>query len=236
MKNYQSLHYRHYYRMRQSGETVECTQQECFAPAEMPTPDNPFVQRWYYSPDRELAIRLPRNTMGEDTHRANAADLKSQERSKEKENICIGQTSAATCSVTCETCPNRKYCESPHLATNGVGCKKKCDYCSVYMRRTLDMDKPLSSKDDGTEVLFEVEDKRHDIETTYIADEQYSAILVAINALTTEERRLWDELLGEKTKAKIAEECGLSEGAIRKRVKKLAQTLRENSTLKNYFE
>ena len=40
----------------------------------------------------------------------------------------------------------------------------------------------------------------------------------------------------DKTKAKIAEECGLSEGAIRKRVKKLARTLRENPALKNYFE
>ncbi len=42
--------------------------------------------------------------------------------------------------------------------------------------------------------------------------------------------------LRDKTKVKIAEECGLSEGAIRKRVKKLAQTLRENTALKNYFE
>ena len=75
MKNYQQFHYRHYYRMRQSGETVECTRQECFAPAETPTADNPFVQRWYYSPDREVAIRLPRNVMGDDTHKANAADL-----------------------------------------------------------------------------------------------------------------------------------------------------------------
>lgn len=80
MKNYQQFHYCHYYRMRQSGETVECTRQECFAPAETPTVDNPFVQRWYYSPDREMAIRLPRNAMGDDTHKANAADLKSQER------------------------------------------------------------------------------------------------------------------------------------------------------------
>ena len=236
MKNYQQIHYRTYYRMRPSGETVECTRQECFAPAETPTADNPFVQRWYYSPDREMAIRLPRNTMGDDTHKANAADLKSQERAQEKPNICIGQTLAATCSVTCETCPNCKYCESPHRATNGISCKCKCDYCSVYMRRTLDLDKPLGFNDDGTEVLFELEDKCFDIEATYIAEEQSSAILVAIDSLTSEERYLWDELLSEKTKARIAEECGLSEGAIRKRVKKLARTLRENPALKNYFE
>ena len=54
MKNYQKFHYRSYYRMRPTGETVECTRQECFAPAETPTADNPFVQRWYYSPDLRL--------------------------------------------------------------------------------------------------------------------------------------------------------------------------------------
>lgn len=236
MKNYQKLHYKHYFRMIPSGETVECTRQECFAPPETPTADNPFIQRWYYSPDREMAIRLPRNAMGDETHRANAADIKTQERAQEKPNLCIGQTSAASCTVNCENCRNRKYCESPHIATNGVGCKSKCDYCSSYMRRTLDLDKPLGFNDDGTDVLFDLADERCNIEATYIADEQHSVILVAVDSLTPEERYLWDELLSEKTKAKIAEECGLSEGAIRKRVKKLVWTLRENPALKNYFE
>ena len=236
MKNYQQFHYRHYYRMRQSGETVECTRQECFAPAETPTADNPFVQRWYYSPDCEMAIRLPRNTMGDDTHKANAADLKSQERAQKKPNLCIGQTSAATCSVTCQHCSNRQFCDAPNRTDNGAGCKRKCDFCSVYMRRTLDLDKPLGFNDDGSEVLFELEDERFDTAAAYAADEQHAAIFRAVDSLIPEERYLWDELLSEKTKAKIAEECGLSEGAIRKRVKKLAQTLRENPALKNYFE
>ena len=236
MKNYQQFHYRTYYRMRQSGETVECTRQECFAPAEMPTADNPFIQRWYYSPDREMAIRLPRNAMGDETHQGNAADLKTQERAQAKPNFCIGQTSAASCRVTCENCRNKDYCDSPSRACNGTDCKRKCNYCSVYMRRSLDLDKPLGFNDDGSVVMFDLADERCDVEATYIADEQHSAILIAVDSLTPEERYLWDELLSEKTKAKIAEECGLSEGAIRKRVKKLAQTLRENPALKNYFE
>jgi len=236
MKNYQQLHYHHYYRMFSSGETVECNKKECFAPADTPTVDNPFIQRWYYSPDREMAIRLPRNAMGDETHKANAADLKTQERTQEKTNLCIGQTSAASCTVTCENCRNRKYCESAHRATNGVGCKSKCDYCSVYMRRTLDLDKPLGFNDDGTEVLFDLVDERFNIETTYTVDEQHTAILVAVEALSPGERHLWDQLMSGKTKAKIAEECGLGEGAIRKQVKKLAQSFRENPGLKNYFE
>lgn len=190
MKNYQSLHYCHYYRMRQSGETVECTRQECFAPAETPTADNPFVQRWYYSPDREMAIRLPRNTMGDDTHKANAADLKLQER------------------------------WTVRAAKHG----------------DLEIDKPMSRTDDSEESGFDIPDDADGPVEFLIKKETVTSIRIAVEALTPDERYLWDELLSDKTKAKIAEECGLSEGAIRKRVKKLARTLRENPALKNYFE
>lgn len=190
MKNYQQFHYRHYYRMRQSGETVECTRQECFAPAETPTADNPFVQRWYYSPDREMAIRLPRNAMGDDTHKTNAADLKSQER------------------------------WTVRAAKHG----------------DLEIDKPMSRTDDGEESGFDIADDADGPVEILIKKERQIAIHSAVDSLTPEERHLWNDLLSEKTKAKIAEECGRSEGAIRKRVKKLAQTLRENPALKNYFE
>lgn len=190
MKNYQQLHYKHYYRMRPSGETVECTRQECFAPGEKPTPDNAYPQRWYYSPDREMAIRLPRNAAGEETHKANAADLKSQER-------CTQRTAE---------------------------------------RGDLEIDKPVSRTEDGEESGFDIADDSDGPVEFLIKNEQHIAILLAVDTLTPEDRHLWDELLSEKTKANIAEEGGLSEGAIRKRVKKLARTLRENPALKNYFE
>lgn len=189
MKNYQQLHYRHYYRMLTSGETVECTRQECFAPAETPTADNPFIQRWYYSSDRELAIRLPRNSMGDATHKANAADLKQQERWTLR----------------------------------------------AAVRGDFEIDKPMSRSDDGEESGFDIPDDADGPVELLIKKESHTAILIAIDALTPDERHLWNDLLSEKTKARIAEECGLSEGAIRKRVKKLAQTLRENPALKNLF-
>lgn len=80
MKNYQQLYYNHYHLMLTTGETVECTRQECFASTESPAADNPFIQRRHYSPDHELAIWLPRNAMGDATHKANVAELKDQER------------------------------------------------------------------------------------------------------------------------------------------------------------
>lgn len=235
MKNYQQFHYRTYYRMFPSGETVECDRQECFAPPEVPTADNPFIQRWYYSPDREIAIRLSRNAVGDETHKTNAADLKGQEREKKKPNLCIGQTSTATCMVTCQNCPNSKNCDSSHRANDGIKCKFKCDYCSMYTRRTFDLDKPISRTNDGDESGFDIEDDADGPVEILIKKETQIAILSAIDSLTPEERHLWNDLLSEKTKAKIAEECGRSEGAIRKRVKKLAETLRENPNLKNYF-
>lgn len=188
MKNYQQFHYQHYYRMLSGGETVECTRQECFAPAEAPTSDNPFVQRWYYSPDRELAIRLSRDTVGDNTHKENAADLKTEERHVQRS------------------------------LARGI----------VEIDRTTE-------NEDGDELSFEIPDDSDGPAELLIKKERLTAILVAVDTLSPEERYLWDELLSEKTKAKIAEECGLSEGAIRKRIKKLAQTLRNNSALEKLF-
>ncbi|MCE7700199.1 MAG: hypothetical protein K8E24_015675, partial [Methanobacterium paludis] len=95
---------------------------------------------------------------------------------------------------------------------------------------------PMSRSDDGEESGFDIPDDSDGPAEFLIKKETRTSIRIALDSLTPEERHLWDELLSDKTKAKIAEECGLSEGAIRKRVKKLAQTLRENPALKNYFD
>lgn len=190
MKNYQKLYFRHYYIMLPDGETIECTRKECFASPGTSTTDNPLIQRWYYSPDREMAIRLPRNAMGDETHKANAADLKMQER---------------------------------------------------WMQRSIDrgdfeIDKAISRTDDGDEISFDIADDVPDALEILIKKETITSIRIAVDSLPPEDQHLWNELLREKTKAKIAEEYGISEGAVRKRVKKLALKLSKNPALKNYFE
>ena len=80
MKNYQKLYYQHYYEMLPDGMETEVTRRVCFAPAEEPTLLNPFKQRWYYDPEASYVIRLPRNQMGDDLGKRNAADLKAAER------------------------------------------------------------------------------------------------------------------------------------------------------------
>ena len=79
MKNYQKLSYQEYRIMLSDGSSIICTRQECFSIEPAPE-DCPYKQRWYYSPDRYMAVRLPRNELGERLGKDNAADLKAQER------------------------------------------------------------------------------------------------------------------------------------------------------------
>ena len=80
MKNYQKLYYQHYYEQKPNGEYVAVSRRECFAPAEDPSPANPYKQRWWYDPEASYAIRLPRTKMGEMLGKRNAANLKAEER------------------------------------------------------------------------------------------------------------------------------------------------------------
>ena len=78
MRNYQKLYYQHYFEMLPNGTEKEVSRRECFAPAEEPTPADPYKQRWYYDIEASYAIRLPRTQMGDDLGRRNAAELKSE--------------------------------------------------------------------------------------------------------------------------------------------------------------
>jgi hypothetical protein len=80
MLNYKRIHYEEYYIMNEDGSSYQTDRKTCFASAEPVTEDNPYKQRWFYSPDHKLAIRLPRNELGEQLGKNNAAELKAEER------------------------------------------------------------------------------------------------------------------------------------------------------------
>lgn len=235
MKNYQKLHYEEYRIMLSDGSSIQTTRRECFAPAEPATMDNPYPQRWFYSPDGQLAIRLPRNELGEQYGKDNAAELKAEERSTERKNLCIGQTSHASCSVTCADCPFNAYCDSKYRAGNGVGCKRKCDCCSSYVRRTLDLDKPLGFNDDGTEVRFDLAYDSADVGAAYETNERDALIAAVIAALDPVDRELWYCLVAQLKKAEIAQRLQLTVDGVYYRQKRLERLLRENDTLKKIF-
>lgn len=236
MKNHQKQHYHEFYLMLSDGSSIKTTRRECFAPAEPITTDNPYPQRWFYSPDGQMAIRLPRNEIGETFGKDNAAGLKSDERDTERKNLCTGQTSHANCSVTCAGCRFSAYCDSDYRAKNGVGCKRKCDCCSLYVRRTLELDRPLGFNDDGTEVTYDLADEAADVENTYFKTEQQDTIAAVIASLNSVDRELWHCLVQKTAKAEIAKKLNMTVDGVYYRQKKLERLLRESEALKKIFK
>lgn len=236
MKNHQKQHYEEFYLMLSDGSSIKTTRRECFAPAEPVTSDKPYPQRWYYSPDQQMAIRLPRNELGEKFGKNNAADLKSDERETERKNLCTGQTSHASCTVTCANCRFSEYCDSDYRAKNGIDCKRKCDCCSSYVRRTLELDRPLGFNGDGTEVTFNLADEAADIEATYSGTEQRDAIAAIIATLDPVDRELWFCLVNKIKKSEIAKRLHMTVDGVYYRQKRLERLLRENEALKKILK
>ncbi|MCD7772243.1 MAG: hypothetical protein LUH23_09195 [Oscillospiraceae bacterium] len=150
---------------------IKVSKAECFAPGEAPTEDNPYKQRWYYDPDKKIAVRLPRNEMGQKIYQGNACDLKPKERNTARQSECVGQHNKKMCPITCDTCPFKDSCTLPDRSNNSYGCEKKCEGCSVRVSRFRSMDKPIG-KDDNGEPVFPDYDSSEDVETAYIRQEE----------------------------------------------------------------
>jgi len=83
MKNPQSRHYKSYF-IQKGNDYIPCTHEECFAPGELPTLENPYKQRWYYAEDFSQAVRLERSARGQAWYNANDSSLKRIERQDEQ--------------------------------------------------------------------------------------------------------------------------------------------------------
>ena len=184
MKNYQKLNYREYRIMLSDGSSIICTRQECFS-IEPAAEDCPYKQRWYYSPDQYMAVRLPRNELGERLGKDNAADLKAQERLIER---------------------NRE--------------------------RNLEID--AYTTEDGASL--EIPAQNTSVEDTAIMKAELNAIHKAISELPDELKILCEALICEEKQCSIAARCGITDAAIRKRIKKLRAVLLANEEIKNFFE
>lgn len=184
MKNYQKLSYQEYRVMLSDGSSIVTTRQECFS-IETASEDCPFKQRWYYSPDQYMAVRLPRNELGERLGKDNAADLKAQERL---------------------------------IARN--------------RERNTEID--AYTTEDG--VSFEIPDPDTSVEDTAIMKAELDAIHKSISELPDELKDLCKALIRKEKQCSIAARCGVTDAAIRKRIKKLRSVLLKNEEIKNYFE
>ncbi|MCD8076298.1 MAG: hypothetical protein LUF27_14940 [Lachnospiraceae bacterium] len=121
MVDYKSFHFKEYRIMLPDGESEKVSRVECFRNGDMPTEDNPFKQRWFFSPDQGLAIRLPRNELGEKWYRYNDTELRAVCRRLEKENACLAQKTKVKCPIRCEDCKFYDACESKERANKGFG-------------------------------------------------------------------------------------------------------------------
>lgn len=184
MRNYQKLHYEEYRIMLSDGSSIVTTRKECFS-VEPTSEDCPFKQRWYYSPDQYMAVRLPRNELGERLGKDNAADLKAQERL---------------------------------IARN--------------KERNTEIDAYIT--ENGT--AFEIPDRDTSVEDTAIMKAELNVLYKAISELPDDLKDLCKALIRGEKQCSIAARCGVTDAAIRKRIKKLRTILMENEEIKNFLE
>lgn len=184
MRNYQKLSYQEYRVMLSDGSSIVTTRQECFS-IEPVSENCPFKQRWYYSPDQYMAVRLPRNEFGERLGKDNAADLKAQER-----------------------------------------------LISRNRERNTEIDAYIT--EDG--IFLDIPDQNTSVEDTAIMKAELDAIHKAISELPDELKDLCHALIRKEKQCSIAARCGVTDAAIRKRIKKLRAILLKNEEIKNFFE
>lgn len=210
MKNYQKLYYENYFNMTPDGESLPVSRRACFEPPEAPAAENPFIQRWYYSPDKCIAIRLPRNKMGDDIGKANAADLKKMERDEARKFQCIWKGTKK--------------------------CDQNCDRCNHAVARTLELDKTTSEGDDDLESRYEPADETADIQMILEDESLLTSLIAVLEKLTQDEQTLWGFLINKSKKQDIANHFHLTLDGVRYREQKLFAKIRSEKTLRSFFE
>ena len=132
-----------------------------------------------------MAVRLPRNELGERLGKDNAADLKAQER---------------------------------------------------LIARNRERNTEIDAYTTDYSVSFEIPDPDTSVEDTAIMKAELDAIHKAISELPDELKDLCKALVRKEKQCSIAARCGVTDAAIRKRIKKLRAILLENEEIKNFLK
>lgn len=211
MKNYQSIYYKDYYAQNEKGEYVKVDRKVCFAPAEPPTKENPYKQRWFYDEEAGYAVRLIRNQTNEDIHRFNSTSLKREERYEYRKFSCIWEKTK-NCDQNCEQC-NRKN-----------------------KSRTVELDKTWTGDDDEMESSFTPIDKSQNVLKIIEDKELMAALLVAYDGLSSEDKLLFNFLINKEKKKVIAEKLNITVDGVRYRELQLRKKLLSHKNLKDVLE
>lgn len=212
MKNYQSKYYKNYYAQNEKGEYIPVSRKACFSPAEPPTEVNPYKQRWFYDEEAGYAVRLERSELGEKVHRSNDTSLKREERYKHKKFSCVWKDT--------------------------TNCDQDCDRCNrKNTSRTVEMDKTwTSSGSDEMISIFEPVDESQNI-VEIIKNEEFVSILNSVlDALSPDDKKLFDFLLNKEKKKIIAESLNITVDGVRYRELQLRKKLLSDKQLKDLLE
>jgi hypothetical protein len=224
-----------YYTLSENDAQTKVMRTECLARAE--ESDNPYPQRWFVDEESGLVARLPRTAKGEELARENMRSIWREDKQQERKCSCIAEGSTR-CPLTCDKCPARDNCDSEHKETNGVSCHKKCESCTISQSLTVELDM-FSDRGDGEEsaTRFEPADP-YDLESVVEDKALLQTLHDALAALTSEDRDLITEIFwNNKTERQLAPELGLKEPkSVNKRKHRILEILRNNETLKVFFE
>jgi DNA-directed RNA polymerase sigma subunit (sigma70/sigma32) len=173
--------------------------------------DNPFPQRWYVDEESGLVVRLPRNQMGEDLARDNMRSIWREQKHQERKFQCVWK------------------------GTNK--CDQKCETCKSRTSRTVELDKPLGNDSDGSDTYFgpaDPSDITDILEQKALLDTLYAALAT----LTQKDRDLiTDRIILEKTVRELAFKYDFkSSRSITVHERRILETLRQNESLKEFFE
>ena len=229
---YQQLFYTDYQIMHGNGECEKSNRKDCFAFGTKPTTDNPFYQRWSYDPESGLAIRLPRNELGEMLGKMNEADLRDDERFGIRKIQCVGKTDGR-CRRSCSNCPFADYCNSKHRATDGKKCNKKCEGCPHFMSRNIDLDRNWENPDINNN--FDLADEAADVAAIVEDETKLATLIVKLDSLSDDDRELFSFLINRERKQVIADHFKISLDGVRWREGRLKKILHADEALKNFF-
>ena len=99
----------------------------------------------------------------------------------------------------------------------------------------IELDKPISNSDDGSEVFTELEDETADVYAIYEDQAQLDALLDVINTLSDEDRELWKLMISKAKKQEIADRFHITLDGVRYREKRLKGIIGSDPVLKTFY-
>jgi hypothetical protein len=187
-------------------------------------------------PESGLVLRMPPTSENEILCKENRQFVWREKKRIERKCACFAK-GTAQCPKTCNGCQMASLCDLLHKADGGLKCAKKCEFCDISQSRVVELDKFSDEGDENDVGRFEPAD---DFDFTTVAEDNalLTTLYAALADLTQEDADLIRAIFWEgKTERQLAPELGLKEPkSVNKRKHRILELLRNNDTLRSFFE